>query len=572
MKKTITLLSVCLTVLVLSGSVLAGETDQAVTNYSVWIGSHYTEFTDNAKKIGEYNLGNTEMLPEVGLDLMSRSKGKLLSFSSYYFDDQNMRAILHAVSGDRLSFELSYRSMVIQNGQDLLTNIAAKEAAAAKMLTHDITDPGADYNYTRQEILSKVSLLLSEKGKVRFVAAHRSILKNGTEQAIASTHCFSCHLTSETVAVDKRTHTVEAGLEAEVSNFDVGYTVGYRLFESGMADPEARWDEAVHPWNIDAEPYLSEFPTRLVYSDTTQPYAALPRTEKISHKVRLKGKVGKGRLASSFGYSKATNDRTDLSTDALSGALSYAVPLSPKSRLIAKASMVRLTADDIFIDLPTFREGRPGWTEDFDHTRYSSLDRSVAKVSAEFISRITPKMTLSILAGYDRVDRDDYPVPDEGWTTSTLRGQAKLRYRKGLKYSTSLKYRFEKTTDPFMSGRGFFEDVGRDLLTPAGGGSTIFYHQREEIRYQNITTEPTVAHKVEWSSSWRPTSKVNVNFGVKGSYDKNNDLDSLDVNHLSVQPNLFLNLIPNSRTVVTAGFTLSHQKSRGPITVALFDG
>ncbi|RKX24022.1 MAG: hypothetical protein DRP45_09135 [Candidatus Zixiibacteriota bacterium] len=297
----------------------------------------------------------------------------------------------------------------------------------------------------------------------------------------------------------------------------------------------------------------------------------------MSHKARVKGKAGKGQFASSFAFSKATNKLNDLSAKSWAGVFNYAVPLSPKSRLVAKVSATGVTANDPFVDIKSHREGRSGVVTDFDFTRYSSLDRTTADVSAEFIHRLNQKTTLSFLAGYNRVAREDYPVIGDGITNSTITGQAKIRYRKGMKYSTSFKYRFEKTSDPFVSGRGLFEANGSEtlelLLDTAGTPSAwLFYFQREGLRYQSITTEPTDYHEVSLSSTFRPSAKTSLNLKVKGVMDKNGDLDSLDVKHSKLNGNLSLTFMPDLKWTLSGGVSYGMEKSRGPVAVALFDG
>ena len=367
--------------------------------------------------------------------------------------------------------------------------------------------------------------------------------------------------------MDKQTHQIEAGLEADVKNYSVGYTMGYRTFKSKIDDPMVDYDNAAHPVSNGSQ---DDFGSRLIYEDTAVSYGIYPETEKMSHKVRIKGKLGKGRLASSFMYSKTTNSISDLTSDAVSGAINYTVPLSPKTRLIAKASILKMKADDPFINLPDFREGlTPSF--DFDYTRYSSIDRMDAKFSAEVISRLNNRWTLSVLGEYRRIDRDDYPVYNEGWTTNKMIGQAKIRYRKGLKYTSSFKYRFEKTSDPYMSGKGLFEDVGHDL-SPYEGTTSIFYFRREDLRYQSITTKPTDYHQFDWNLNWQSSSEVSFNLAAKITYDKNSDLDSLDVEHFTALPGIAINFMPDSKTVFTSGYTYGYYRSRGPVTVALFDG
>jgi len=337
----------------------------------------------------------------------------------------------------------------------------------------------------------------------------------------------------------------------------------------------AYYDEAKHPVNGGSG---AEFSPRQLYDDSTLAFSAKPKTEKMSHKLRLKGDLGKGKIAGSISYSHSENKYSDLTSKSWVGAFKYAVVLNPKTRFIARLTGVKRDADDPFIDTRDFRVGRPGpayLQSNFDYLRRSSLDRSDAKATAELIKRLNPRMTLAVLAGFNRVDRDGYFISGENLVSNTFIGQAKLNYRKGLKFSSSFKYRLEKTSDPFTA-TGLFEERGRELLTrnvdSAGSFAFIFYWEREALKYQNITTEPTDHHEFAWQSTWRPSMKTSVNFGLKALFDKNGDLDSLDVKHSSFQPSLSLTTTPSPQWSFTAGFTLNANKSRGPVTVALFDG
>ena len=149
----------------------------------------------------------------------------------------------------------------------------------------------------------------------------------------------------------------------------------------------------------------------------------------------------------------------------------------------------------------------------------------------------------------------------------------KLRYRKGLKFSANFKYRYENIESPFISGRGLLEARAREALTiPIPGFPFIFYHEREDFRYQDITTLPTVKHDIEWGTSWRPSYKVGINLGIKARLYSNNDLGDLDVEQKSLQPSLSVNFAPSSKVSLTTGYSYTQQDSRGPVAIALFDG
>lgn len=590
MRHFITAFALILTFCIVAPSVSAAEEGDYDT-YTLWVGGHYTEFDEYAKKVGEYNLGENEGWPEFRFDLLSRRGNSLFSLNGHFYDDKNIYGLARITAGTRFSGKFRYRSLIHQKGQDLLANMAAREwlggvdivtgdeIGAGKMLTHTVLDPGADYNIHRQEALSEINLLLSKKYDVEFVAAHRMILQEGTDQSLSNSHCFSCHVESRTRRVNNITHSVETGLQATpADNMTLGYMFGYRQFKSEAPDPFAPYDDAKHPVDINNAGTEAEFDSRLTYEDTTIAVNTMPETEKMSHKVRFKGNLGKGRFSSAVAFARTENQTTELKKDAYSGSINYAYPVGRKTRLLTKLSGIRLTADDPFIDLPLYRAGRPGpdgvvANVDFDYTRYSVIDRFDLRFNAEIVHRLTPRWTVAVLGGYEMISRDDYPTIDDGLNTKRFIGQVKANYRKGLSYSSRVKYRFEKTSDPFVSGRGLFEYSGADSLNPlAPGFSFIFYFQREDIRYQSITTEPTDYHEFEWSSNWKPLNKVSLTLGARGYYDKNNDLDSLDVEHFSIVPNVNLNVMPTPTWVATAGYTFNHYKSRGPVTVALFDG
>lgn len=554
--------------------------DNLVETWSVWTGGHYTTFSDNPKKVGEYNLGEDQFLPEFKINYLGVGTDNIFRLDGHYYDENNIRGTVSAKVGDRFTLSAQYRSLIHQESQDLLADLESREwlgtSPGGKIITHEIQDPDADYNTHRQEVLSRISVLLSEKHNVKLMAAHRMIREQGNEQGLSNSHCFSCHVVSETVGVENTTHSLEAGLQADIKpEITVGYEFGYRHFETQAPDAVAYYDPAIHPGNGGSG---AEFDSRQLYADTSLPYSTVPTTEKINNKVKMKARLGQQtKLATSLGYNYTKNKNTDLQSDSWYGSAQLARILSPRTRLLVKLTGLRQRTDDPFIDLPIYRDGRPGIRTDFDFTRYSSLDRADGRGSAEVIHRLNPTMVLSGLVGYEMVNRYDYPEVNDGIDSKTLIGQAKLRYRNGRKFSGWAKYRFEKTSDPFVSGRGLFEARGREALSRVlPEGQTVFgfrfYWEREALRYQDITTAPTASHEFELHGDLKSSDQLSFTGGLKVTYDKNGDLDSLEVKQSSFQPSLALNLTPSPQFAVSAGYTLQASKSRGPLAVALFDG
>ncbi len=574
---------IALALLIVVGPAALYSQDGELTHKtSLWIGSHYTDFSDYTKKVGEYNVGLDEFMPEFKVNYLGIGTDNLFRLDGHFFDKYNIDGVVDVTIADRFSLGVQYRSLVHRLGQDQLAYMETREyfessdTYGGKILTHQLLDPGVDYDQHRQEILSELSVLLSKKNNIRMTAAHRTIMTDGHAQNIANGHCFSCHVVSRTAEVQNRTHELQAGLQADVTpDLTVGYQFDYRSFDPQAPDVLASYEVAKHPVNGGSGP---EFASRQVFDDTSVVVNRLPKNEKIGNKVRVKGKLSdKTRFATSLGYNRVENAYTDIYSGAWSGSASISTVLSPRTRLVVKATGVRIKGtDDYFIDLPTYRDGRPGPVASrpsFDYTRLSSLDRSDGRGSAELTHRLNPRVTLAVLAGYERINRYNYP--DEDYTTSRLIGQGKLRYRQGLRFSGWAAYRFEKTSDPFVSSRGLFEARGREILgrdlrnSPA---PFTFYYEREALRYQPITTAPTDEHELELHGTFNPNPKVSLTAGLRFNYNKNGDLDTLDVKQTTMVPTIGLNLTPNARWVLAAGYSMHYNKARGPITVALFDG
>jgi hypothetical protein len=239
---------------------------------------------------------------------------------------------------------------------------------------------------------------------------------------------------------------------------------------------------------------------------------------------------------------------------------------------VAKVDALRLETDDVFIDLPTWREGRPDNTPvDFDFKMYSAQDRIEGKATLELITQASPKTVLSVLGGFKRSERMDYPTPQTAYTTDKIFAQGRVRYRAGPGFNGSLKYRYENTSDPLRSERGLLERRGREelqFISPL----FVFYYQREDLRYLNATSLPTDYHEVDFKGSSRVRKNIDVGYGVRVTYDQNSDLDTLDVQHFAVQPNINVAMRPVNGLWINGGYFFNHAESRGPVTIPVFDG
>jgi len=503
--------------------------DAAEYKYSLWLGGHYNNYEDYGKKIGEFNHIYSDPYPEAKFNLFATDQDYFFNLGGHFYDNKNISGNVAGKYKNRFSGKVKYRLFRRQLQTDLLENMNAREETASgspggKMVTHEDLNPGFDYNYDRNVIESDFEFLLSEKHDVKITAAHRFWSDNGNEQKVASTHCFSCHLTSQTAAVDRTLNQFNIGIEGQPGPIGLSYNFIYSNFKSNADPASVFYDQAKHPVNGSN---VAEFGSRVIYNNQELDYSL------------------------------------------------FSTILNPKTRLIAKAVMSRVKADDVFVEIPLWRYDEEADTAysgdggtDFSFMRYSSLDRTNIDGNLELIFRANPKTTISLFGGYEGVTRDDYPEMNSDDNSNTLIGQAKIKYREGLKYSLSFKYRLEKTDNPFTNYHGLFEAYGRDMEYVG----RPFYYQREDLKYQDITTRPTIEHLVDFKVNLRLNRKASLNAAIKFNYDKNDDLDSLTVEKTFFQPALGFNLNPTPQWMFAGGLRYQYLKSTGPITVAMFDG
>lgn len=580
----------CLAFAFLPKSLFAG--DDIEYKYSLLLGAHYDSFDDYAKKVGEFRKIYDGAYPDARFGLFAKGRDSYLDFKGHFYDNKSMGADFTGKLSNRVSAKVKYLLYRRELQTDLLGNINAREmlangAPGGKMLSHEDLNPGYDYYYDRNRVESEVEVLISEKHDVKFMAAHRFWNDTGHEQKIATMHCFSCHLSSQAAKVDRTVNQFNVGLEGKPGPVGVSYNFMYSKFKSDANPPDVLFDPAKHPVNGGAG---TEFGSREIYSGEDVVYGVYPETEKIGNRVKFTTSFGKNYLSGSAFYHRAKNKLTALESSylgygqdnlvvsSLGGTVNFSAALNKTMRLIARSSMTRIKADSAYINLPLWRydyagdSALTGGGQDFSFWRYSSLSRIEGKGSLEFTMLANTNTTISVLAGYEGINREDYPYAEADDATNRFIGQAKIRYREGLKYSLGLKYRLEKTDNPFTDYRGLFEHEGRGVLEPLPGNTFIFYFQREDLKYQNVTTLPTIEHKLELTGHYKLNHKVGLNANVKLNLDKNTELDSLEVEHTYFQPSLGFNITPDMRWVLAGGMRYQYYKSRGPIAVAMFDG
>lgn len=566
---------ICLAIPIFSGlSFTQEETDHSV--WKLWLGGRYTGYEDFSKKVGEFERGREGIFQEMALDYSTFSGENSMDFSGRYYDPWKFSVNARGQSKGIFNASLSYRSFYRQRETDLLENLMAREAVdqsnkpGGKMFTYEHEDPQADFGYTRREILSHYQVKVPGSANMKFYADHRAIYAEGVDQKIISMHCSSCHMAARCVKVDRQTHTVSAGFEADPGPLSFSYEGNYRTFESKVPTEQAFYDVAEHPTDTTKG---GDFGTRTIFDGEVVEFGEIPKTRKMSHTARIKVDIGtKSEVFGSFTHSQGKNVSSDLESRGNSGSLKYVFKPNMKTRILALASLARVEADEVLIDLPLWREGFAGGGQDFDWTRYSSLSRTVARGFAEYTLQPSRAFRFNLSAGYDETKRDDYPYYEADWKTTRLTLSAGGKYRPGLKFSGRMKYTFQNIDTPFSTYKQFFERSGADELTLEEGNSNYYYYQRDALRYGSLTNQPSNVHGIDSYVTLRPSRKANFSAGLKASLGTNDDTDSLDYERTMIQPTFSMNLTPAPNWNFFSNIGYIYNKSNGLAAVAMMDG
>ncbi len=579
----ITLLVVLLTLPILGWA--------GTTQWSLWIGNHYTGFSDYKYKIAEFDRGTEGFMPEFKLNYAKYLENKSYSVNGYFYDPKRMNFVFEGRSSNLLHARVSYSSFYRQYQRDLMENLLVRELGfddqgnpkpGGKMVTHADPYPNEEYGFKRQEIRTDVDVKIPGMENIKLMISHRSILEKGTDQHLQTMHCSSCHVESKKIDLNNQTHSISGGLEAQFGNLLLSYQANYRKFKSDVGPVEAEYDSAGHPvrgyiWtdpNTGATSnYWVEFGSREIFTGEKMPIVVPRESDKFSHRLKLKGKIGKGALLAQYINSTTTNKDEDLNLKGNQASLKIAYPLFPKTKMIARGSYTRLENDPIFIDIPAWRENRPGGGQNMDWTRYSNLTRTEMKGDLELIYQPKRRYRLTLLAGYSSIERDDYPYKGANDQTNKIRLQAAVKYRPSAQITAKFKYGLDKIDNPFAPYNHMFERSGRAAqLMPLPNNSFVYYFQRDDLRYGDITSLPSMVHMLNADLTFRPSQRVSLTAGINARLGSNDDAPELSLKQTSYQPRLSFNYIASDQFSFFSSYSYLYQTQNGLAAVAMMDG
>ncbi len=578
-----------LVVVVVASSSLVAQESPAIYHWSLWLGSHYTGLDEFTEKVGEFNRGEKEAMPEVGFTLNGVKGFNSFNLKGHFYDPEEVDFLARARVDNRLKFSARYRSMTHRRGTDLMENLMVRESGdrdgiskGGKMITHEDLNPDAEYGYTRHQVETNIEFTPRSAEWLKLSAAHRTIMEKGDDQLLTSMHCSSCHVQSVAVERDRISHEVAIGAAAEKENYAVGYQFGYRTFSSGAETVEIQYDSASHPVNGGSG---DEFASRESYEGEDVLVGLIPDVKKMAHRLNGRVNVGGGILLARASTMTAENDYNGLKTTVYSGAVKYSKRVSPQVTINGLAKGTDRKSDETPIDLPLWRDGRGGGGQDFDYTRYSTLTGRTFDGEAELKYRPNAKTHLAFLIGYESEQHEDFPYFGAKEKMNRIVGQLKASHRPSSQVNARLKYRMEKTDNPFTNYDGLLEENGHDVLVVNPTTGFAYYYQREDLMTGDITNQPTMGHYFDLGINLRPSPTFSAQLSAKVTMEKNDELGPeeseleiwrmqhhFDYERTAYQPSISATLVPQPEWNFFGSFSYLFDEANGPVTVAMMDG
>jgi len=568
------------------------------------VGAHVGEFGDMPDRVGEYvNLdGLSDLTADFILDMVGGNTDTLYRIYLDYYDASTKSFAFDLDTPNYVSADFGYRSFVHNLDDDLLQNLQAKEGVpqpdgtynpGGKQIYNTDNDPLRRYylEYERFHGNVKIDLPFVEGGAIRlgFDDQH----KQGYKQKMTIDHCAFCHVEGNTVRVDQRTKKWTAAIDGTVGMVSANYDFARSDYADLSSENLHRWKNANHPVNGGSG---GEFASRLLFEDTTLPYAAAADNEKLTHNAGLKLDLkGAGSLKGSYTYATRENLKSRVKSKFNAAAFGYAVKLSPKMRLTARFLSYESKVDDYFVDLPNFRAGDAvGGNQNFDWTRISASNRQVNQGDLNLGWRLGKGRHLKVNWRYQVIDRNamtqsqttylytgaangeiDQYLPSTAQDNKTTINRIKLRYdaRMGLKGKYNLSYVYTDVDQPFMNPTAMCEEslAGTPSThVDAGPIGRLYYYQR--ARYGNGTNQPSQAHKATARGSYQLTPRTSVSAYFTYATEKNDEMNVYEYQRDMITPGVNLWTAPSDRVLFTLGWAYNKVASNANLCPPFFDG
>ena len=570
------------------------------------VGLHYYGLDGELGRVGQYVSARDvdDTRPDLKANLFGGTSTTLYNVLLMYRDPATKAFGLDINTGSLVSGDYNYRSFDYNIGHDQMKNLQARQEVwkppldsygpGGKMIFYTDNDENGRYsmNYERSDANLTVDLPVLSGGKVYGIYGDQR--RHGWKQSMTIDHCAYCHVEGNRREIDNRVQTWKAGLEGAISRV-VG--IKYEYTQQDYFDytkvPDHRWKDAMHPIYGATDPvtpanYEVEFGSRVIFDDVTLPYNRASNSKKQRHHAGLKVDVSPKQLVSgSYTNNTRRNYWTGVESNFDAWVANWTGRFGKKLRVNARFMAYENKVDDVFVDLPNFREGRPDGGQNFDWTRVSANNRQVAQGDLIAGYKLGKSGYLKGSWRHKTVDRDamatsgtNYLYDASGNGTEVAATPYKNKstydvvrlmyiYRPSRKSKTRASYTFTNVDQAFMNPWAMCEEslVGTN---PAGADGRIYYYQRQ--RTAMGTSLPSQSHRFTFNGSYQLSSRTSLSAYFNYAKEKNDQLNSYEFDRDIMAPGFSFWTAPGDRIAFTLGYAYNQVKSNAKLCPPLFDG
>jgi hypothetical protein len=329
-------------------------------------------------------------------------------------------------------------------------------------------------------------------------------------QAYTTSHCDTCHIKSQAHNVDET--TTDAKLEAIVAweKAEFRGSMTSRELRQGTSSVNVTFDDALHP-----ELQLPVFDNRLQYDSDVGvvPADLWPDIDKDIGRLDFRWGSANGLAITANGvWSETENRYTGYKANYAGYVATVAKRFTNNLRLRWRGRVYSIDNDEVYIDTIE-RVGVAGpqagltyeeiYGRNFDHTRYSVLDRDAVESMLDVSYRLGRKGgTLRGLWDYEAIDREFYEVlPGEKQTTTNILGVSyRVRPVKGLRFDAG--YKHAEIDNAFMLIDGSCSTLESPGYPNPWNPETPQYTDFQEARIAETTAAPSRWDKLELGAAW----------------------------------------------------------------------
>lgn len=546
---------------------------------SVELGFWSSSLSDSPDVVSEYQPGDVTR-PMGALHFESSPTWGHVRLDAQGFDKNAQSHSLRVEAGRALRSRTTYTRLLARLGHDPLTNLSAATTHGRIVQNTDL-DPSGIYQHSHALFEHRTEIQPSALPALTLGVELRDQRRNGVHQALAVSHCDTCHVYSQSHAIGERLS--EGGLDARV-NWLSGFvkaSVNHRRLRQDTPAASLLYDRALQP-----ELRTPIFDNRVQFDalEGPQPVDHLQDTNKTSGRVdvRLQDVLG-FRVGAGGVWSSTQNRFTALEADYKGYAFQATRPLLKKKLALRwRGRTYSLRSDDIFVDARE-RTGAAGpqagktyrqiYGIDPDFTRRSTTSRDVFESDAELTYKLGRKGgTLRALWRFDSVDRLNFEVaPGETTTTTHVLGLAwRPNLARHLKLSAD--YRHGAVTHPLVLQNG----ACSTLVSPGPLASPFDPRSAQYYQFQDARVAETTGVPERWNELRVGAGYARSKVGLSASWrywdGTNRAGDLTDWSKTTHLASATLSLTPSPRWDAYVSYGFQKAELGTHVCIPLFDG